>query len=160
MNLTAVKIDEATRQITSIGATDATASELHNLDKLGWFGRRLREQTEKYQALDVEGRREMSHRMRAEFVNWRRFYVEHVVFAFHLHAFAFLAFIPAALIGSTWFTLTVIILVLAYLLVGLHRVYEDSWSLTLLKFLLLVIPYGFFQFVGLAVASLASFFTV
>ncbi len=83
----------------------------------------------------------------------------HFCAAFHLHAFAFLALIPAVLIGSTWFMLTVIMLVLAYWLVGMRNVYEDSWALTLLKFLLLAIPYGFFELVALSAASLASFFT-
>jgi hypothetical protein len=180
VNQTAARIEEATRRISALSVEKAAPSKLHNLDKMGWFGKRLREQTEKFLALDAEGRREMSLRIRAEFVNalpkmmflllplfvlilkglyWRKFYVEHVVFAFHLHAFAFLALIPAVLIGSTWFTLTVIMLVLAYWLVGMRNVYEDSWALTLLKFLLLAIPYGFFELVALSAASLASFFT-
>ena len=180
VNQTAARIEEATRRISALSVEGAAPSKLHNLDKMGWFGKRLREQTEKFLALDVEGRREMSLRIRAEFVNalpkmmflllplfalilkglyWRTFYVEHVVFAFHLHAFAFLALIPAVLIGSTWFTMTVIMLVLAYWLVATRNVYQDSWALTLLKFLLLAIPYGFFELVALSAASLASFFT-
>jgi len=182
-NEAAVRIEAVTRSVPAskeAGLEGAASSKLANLDKLGWFGRRLREQTEKYTALDEQGRLEASRRIRTEFVNalpkmmflllplfalflkglyWRRFYVEHVIFALHLHAFAFLVLIPTVLIGYPLLTLSVTMLVLAYLLVAMRTVYEDSWPLTVLKFFLLVIPYGFFELVGLSIASLASFFT-
>lgn len=178
---TAVRIQAATQAIPSStvsGGAVSMPSGLQNLDKLGWFGRRLREKTEKYTALDDPGRREAAQRVRAEFVNslpkvmflllplfalilkglYRsRYYVEHLIFAFHLHAFAFLALIPAVLIRSTWLGAATTLLILAYLLIAMRSVYAGSWPATVLKFVLLLIPYGLFELAGLSGAAIMGY---
>ncbi|WP_420457082.1 DUF3667 domain-containing protein [Rubrivirga sp.] len=80
-----------------------------------------------------------------------RYYAEHLVFALHVHAFTFLAFIPILLLGgfsdaptSAFAERVGMILawsIPVYFLVAQHRVYAQSWSKTVLKSVALGVVY-------------------
>ncbi len=63
----------------------------------------------------------------------RRLFAEHVVFALHFHAFAFLAMAGAMLLTLLWTRLQIVGLALIgiYLLLAMKRVYGDRWPGTL-----------------------------
>ena len=87
---------------------------------------------------------------------WRRYYVEHLVFALHAHAFAFLlltlALLPRRAGLGNWATLVAI----GWTLVALHNVYQQSWLRVSWKALLLTLLYGLAVGVGLSVAMLGG----
>lgn len=86
-------------------------------------------------------------------VTWRRrrFYAEHFVFALHIHAFAFAAFLLMAL--SPWDGAAALLLVasVAYLVAALRRVYGGSVLRNALQAVLLAVSYN----VVVATAALA-----
>jgi len=95
------------------------------------------------------------------------FYSEHVVFALHTHAFAFVAFSTMVLLiwlgnGAEWTGVTVALLTLAlpvYFLLAMKHVYQQGWIKTLIKAWLLTWMYGTVLLIGLVVAFLlAAFF--
>jgi hypothetical protein len=67
------------------------------------------------------------------------YFVEHLIFSFHYHAFAFLIVSPAYLLVEIWpFWIPIAFgLVLVYLLFAMRRVYGQGWGKTLIKFWLL-----------------------
>ena len=87
----------------------------------------------------------------------KRFYVEHLVFTFHIHAFLFLSFllflIPLALFGETirteyeelysWIILLLFPGVAIYIFVAMKRFYKQSFGKTFFKYLLLTFGYLF-----------------
>jgi hypothetical protein len=71
------------------------------------------------------------------------YYVEHLVFSFHCHAFVFLIATFLALLGDFlggWIALFIIGIVV-YLFVAMKRVYGQPFGKTLLKFIILSILY-------------------
>ncbi|GAB5535387.1 MAG: hypothetical protein Rubg2KO_16360 [Rubricoccaceae bacterium] len=95
------------------------------------------------------------------------FYSEHVVFALHTHAFAFVAFSVMVLLvwlgnGAAWTGVTVALLTLAlpvYFLLAMKHVYQQGWVRTFVKAWLLSWMYGFVLLIGLVAAFLlAAFF--
>jgi hypothetical protein len=102
----------------------------------------------------------------------KRYYVEHLLFVVHYHAFVFLilsmqilfdritslAGLPASLANAT--TFAVFLYVPIYLYKGMRRVYEQRAAFTGLKFLVLSLAY----FIGLSVilvfAALAAAFSI
>jgi hypothetical protein len=101
---------------------------------------------------------------------WRqdRYYLDHLIFALHYHAFVFLDFVLLLLLGRPWVPdllawLLVPILGLGlvlYLPLALRRVYGGSWWMTLLKLLGLAVIYTFVFGVGvfLLVSVILAFF--
>lgn len=85
----------------------------------------------------------------------RRYYVEHLVFALHIHAFTFVVLalalaLPRALpIG--WIAFAV---VLVYLYAAMWRSYEARWWTTLLRMIALLLIYIFFASVLIVLALL------
>ena len=85
----------------------------------------------------------------------RRYYVEHLLFVVHYHAFFFLILTLKVLWdrsvdavgGPTWLAVLPIVAtsfyIPVYLFKAMRRVYEQGWFLTLLKYLMLVIAYVF-----------------
>ena len=67
----------------------------------------------------------------------KRFYVEHLVFALHVHTFTFVAYTVALLLPGSgpgvWFRLGCVLLPGPYLLIALQRYYGDGWLLTVAK---------------------------
>ncbi len=85
----------------------------------------------------------------------RRYYVEHLLFFVHFHAFFFLILTLQvlwdrtidALGGPTWVAVLPIVAtsfyVPVYLFKAMRRVYEQGWFLTMLKYLMLIVAYVF-----------------
>ena len=104
----------------------------------------------------------------------KRYYVEHLIFSLHNHAFVFVSLIlillanvaatllekygyPAASEGTMWLTIAISIWIPFYLLISLRVVYQQGWFLTLGKFAVIGISYvTLLAFVTVAVA-IASF---
>ncbi len=63
----------------------------------------------------------------------KRFFVEHFVFALHLHAFVFLVFLAQAFVDSAWFSLPTWLLLFVYLFVAWRKVYPEALWKTVLK---------------------------
>ena len=103
----------------------------------------------------------------------KRFYVEHLIFSLHNHAFVFVSLIlillatvattllekngyATALAGVEWLLIAISIWIPVYLLISLRVVYQQGWLLTLGKFAVIGISYvtllGFVT-VGVAIAS-------
>lgn len=81
------------------------------------------------------------------FLNFRHnyYYIEHLIFTFHLHAFAFL--VLAVLIAGLnvfpqWILLALVGIIWIYVFVSMWRVYRQRIGKTLLKFLIFSISYG------------------
>lgn len=76
------------------------------------------------------------------YIRRRRYYIEHLIFSFHYHAFAFLLLSLTAMLDvwlKTYGLLTGIGfgLVLIYLYVAMVRVYRQNWLKTFVKFFIL-----------------------
>ncbi len=73
----------------------------------------------------------------------RRYYVEHLVFAVHVHSFWFLlTFVVVPLTFITdWFFL-LLLLIPGYTVFALQRAYQATWSTTALRSILLWLPYN------------------
>ena len=79
---------------------------------------------------------------RALRANRPRYYSEHLVFALHVHAFTFVALIPAVLFGwhdldrgsaLDWLGVAVLASIPVYFLVAQRRVYREGWARTVSK---------------------------
>lgn len=94
------------------------------------------------------------------YIRRRRYFVEHLVFSFHYHAFAFVAFsIAFFFFGSDMFGILreqddinlgwrpahsiTLLLVLIYLFIAMKRVYQQGFVKTFLKFCVLNVSYLF-----------------
>ena len=92
------------------------------------------------------------------------FYSEHLVFALHTHAFAFLVFaVIAALLGfsggAAWAGIVSQLLLVGiplYFFVAQKRVYGQGWLKTGVKALLLGWVYGFLLVMGMVLAILLA----
>ncbi len=89
------------------------------------------------------------------YVRRQRLYVEHFVFALHVHALAFLVFMPLLFLHSGWKMLGYGGIAL-YVLLALRAVYGQGWGRTVLKFALLGASYLVVIGVGVAVALVAT----
>ena len=82
----------------------------------------------------------------------RRYYVEHLLFVVHFHAFVFLAMLvqlPVIAVGDrmqsgwgTFLQLLIPLYVLIYLYKGMRHVYRQRRAVTLFKYLLLLLVYA------------------
>jgi Mn2+/Fe2+ NRAMP family transporter len=80
------------------------------------------------------------------YVRQRRYYVEHLVYALHIHTFAYVAVVVITLIGMAVERVLpavqpFLIVVLSFVAVGqvffsIRRVYGQSWFMTVFKFML------------------------
>ena len=75
------------------------------------------------------------------YVRRKRLYVEHFVFALHLHVAAFLGMTVALLAGWTWLWLVGLVAFAVYLWMALRKFYAQGWVRTTLKMLLLSLGY-------------------
>ena len=87
-----------------------------------------------------------------------QYYVEHLIFSFHYHAFAFLVMTPAYLLAETYPGLTAVGggAILIYLFIAMRRVYQQRFSKTLGKFLILNFLYLFVIIFFLTFTALIS----
>ena len=98
---------------------------------------------------------------------WRqdRFYVDHLIFALHFHAFAFVTLTLNSIVIRLWDPLSTPLMILlwgwffSYLAIALRRVYGGSWTLTVVKlFGLIVIYFILFAFGMLALIPVTLYF--
>lgn len=91
----------------------------------------------------------------------RQYYIEHLIFSFHLHSFFFLIISIALLVSGlagVGLTLPVLLLLAAYFFFALKRVYKEKWKRTLGKFVLIFLSY-LVLLLGIIVAvALTGFF--
>ncbi|HEU0299605.1 MAG TPA: DUF3667 domain-containing protein [Longimicrobium sp.] len=90
------------------------------------------------------------------YVRRKRFYVEHFVFALHVHSFAFLT--GAVVLLSPWDLLDAALMVwfLVYLFLALKRVYAQGLIRTFVKYAALGVAYSVLLFFGVASTVLLS----
>jgi hypothetical protein len=81
-----------------------------------------------------------------------RFYIEHFVFALHFHAFAYVLFSIALIIGSGWVFLIPAIVLPVYLLLAMRRAYAQGWIRTVIKWFVLSNIYSILLVTGLLFA--------
>ena len=88
------------------------------------------------------------------YVRRRRLYVEHFVFALHLHAVAFLVFTVFALLRNAWLNLGLATWLAVYGYMAMRRVYGQGWFRTTTKFLALGFAYFFVVAAAIAAGTL------
>ncbi|WKV10537.1 DUF3667 domain-containing protein [Marivirga harenae] len=96
----------------------------------------------------------------------KRYYIEHLIHGLHLHAFAYFIYGLAILLISLfstaeeWIIFLSFVWVSIYTLFSIKRLYQNSWTKSIFKFITL----GFFYFtlllLGLALELSISFFTI
>ena len=95
------------------------------------------------------------------YIRRKFYYVEHLIFAIHIHCFAFLLFSIVILISSTvpgmddWTDLLLLVLVL-YVFVAMKNMYAQGWFRTFFKYLFLAWGYLLFVVIGLVLNLLVS----
>jgi Protein of unknown function (DUF3667) len=82
----------------------------------------------------------------------KRYYVEHFVFALHLHSFAFLSFVVMLVARVPAVASVLTLWIFLYVFLAMKRVYGQGWMMTLLKYGVLGISY----FVLMSFASVAT----
>jgi hypothetical protein len=104
----------------------------------------------------------------------RRFYVEHLIFSLHNHAYIFVSVIllllaveagdlfsnrgyTGAATGSEWFIAAISIWMPLYLLISLRVVYQQNWFLTIGKFIVIGISYVALLILITSGVAIASF---
>ncbi|HEX6040061.1 DUF3667 domain-containing protein [Longimicrobium sp.] len=90
----------------------------------------------------------------------KRFYVEHFVFALHVHAFAFLMFTLMMVLRAGWLNAAMGAWFVIALYIAMKRVYGQGWFRTLLKFVILGWAYLFILMVGVMVTSVLTVLSV
>jgi len=90
----------------------------------------------------------------------RVFYIDHLIYALHIHAFAYLAILLIGFISaglrhvaptlSGWIMATLIVTVVVQLLFSIRRVYRQGWFMSVFKFLFGGIIYLIVLFLALA----------
>lgn len=89
-----------------------------------------------------------------------RLYVEHFVFALHVHAFAFLLFTAMLLAPDGRLNLVLGLWFLAYLFLAMRRVYGQGVRRTVLKYLALLWGYFFVLLLGMVATLAVTLLTV
>lgn len=80
------------------------------------------------------------------YIRRKKFYVEHLIFSFHLHSFIFLILffsLLSDLIFSKYFLLYGLLILFIYAFIAFKKIYQQSWLKTLLKMFLLFLAYVF-----------------
>lgn len=74
----------------------------------------------------------------------KTFYMQHLIFAFHFHAFIFLMFLfedSFLFLLGDWISNAVILTMLVYLLIAIKKVYQQGWWRSIFNFILLFLGY-------------------
>jgi hypothetical protein len=92
----------------------------------------------------------------------RRYYVEHFVFLLHLHAFIYLIFTLMLVIGGAfsvpgWVVAGSYGWIALYILLGMRRVYGQSWPRTLLKYVAVGVVYTTMLSISVPIVLVVSF---
>lgn len=94
------------------------------------------------------------------YIRRKRFYVEHFVFALHVHAFVFLT--GTVIMMSPWEPLDAVLIIwfLAYLFLALKHVYGQGIFRTAFKYVALGVAYSFLLIFGVTATVLAAAFSL
>jgi hypothetical protein len=88
-----------------------------------------------------------------------RFYVEHFVFALHVHASAFLIYLGMiALVRWPGAVSALLCWLLLYVYLAMKKVYRQGWIVTGMKYLMLGVAYVFLLTIGISLTLLATVF--
>lgn len=90
------------------------------------------------------------------------YYIEHLIFSFHTHAFVFLVYIAMVLSGyyevwDDWSVEAGMLIIAIYLYLAMQRVYQQNWWKTLLKYLIVGVFYLIIFIVAMVGTVLISF---
>lgn len=93
-------------------------------------------------------------------IYWRsgRYYIEHLVFALHTHAFAYTVIALDVLVRQAWWHTVAPAAVGLYILLAMKSVYQERWLRTAVKLLVLTASYLLLLTLTLAGVMLATFF--
>ncbi|HEU4454318.1 MAG TPA: hypothetical protein VFR81_14720, partial [Longimicrobium sp.] len=91
-------------------------------------------------------------------IYWRRkrFYVEHFVFALHVHAFVFLTLAASLVSRNDVVNALLSVWVMIYIFLALKHFYGQGWFRTASKYVLLGLVYNLILGVGFAITLLLS----
>jgi hypothetical protein len=102
--------------------------------------------------------------LKALYIRQRRYYVEHLVYALHVHSFLYVAVIITSLLAmgakqtvpvlSGWIIGLMSCAIVVQIFLSIRRVYRQGWFFTMVKFFL----GGFVYFIILALAVAATTF--
>ncbi|HTE18895.1 MAG TPA: hypothetical protein VK689_11025, partial [Armatimonadota bacterium] len=90
----------------------------------------------------------------------KRFYVEHFVFALHVHSFAFLLLTVMMVLKWEWLNALLSLWFIVALYIAMKRVYGQGWFKTLVKYLVLAQAYGLILIVGVTITIVLATLTV
>ncbi|MEO8066838.1 MAG: DUF3667 domain-containing protein [Flavobacteriales bacterium] len=135
-------------------------------DSVGWLKRRLIRSLGRLNTTTPEGKQRLGHVIirsvsaimfilmpfTAVLLLWiffrKRFYWEHLIFSVHVHTICFLFFMILLLLGllipwewPAWINGVIFLVLLVYLLFSLKHVYGKPWPSTLLRSVLMAVPY-------------------
>ncbi|MEL6865556.1 MAG: DUF3667 domain-containing protein [Bacteroidota bacterium] len=90
------------------------------------------------------------------------YYVEHLVFSFHIHAFSFfllsLFFISISLIEDfEAYIGFIILIIIVYLYIAMKRFYQQSWPKTLFKYFIAMLAYNFVFAICIIITAILGF---
>ena len=94
------------------------------------------------------------------YIRSKRYYVEHLVFLFHYHSFAF--FLGGIMLAGNqyipvWLMSTLGLLIMIYLILSMKNVYQQSWLKTIIKSLVIGFAYTIFFSISIIWFMIANF---
>ncbi len=104
----------------------------------------------------------------------RKYYIEHLIFALHNHSFLFVIFLLSMLLNALagwlepgeegpvsttifWINTTIYTWIPVYFLLSMKRVYQQSWAMTLAKYVVIGLSYIILLSLATSVAAVLSF---
>ncbi len=100
------------------------------------------------------------------YIRKRRYYVEHLIYALHIHSFAYIATVVITLIGlglareisgyEPLFAIPLSLLAVGMIFTSIRRVYQQGWFFSTFKFLLGGFVYLVVLAIGIGVTALAT----
>jgi hypothetical protein len=90
----------------------------------------------------------------------KRFYVEHFVFALHVHSFAFLMFTLMMVLQANWLSAVMLTWFIVALYLAMKKVYGQGWVRTVSKFFILSWAYLFVLMVGVMATTVLTVLSV
>ena len=94
--------------------------------------------------------------MKLIYVRRKRFYVEHFVFALHVHAFVFLTFAVSLLARHEAVSSVLMLWVMLYIYLAMKRFYGQGWFRTGAKYVLLGMLYNLILGAAFAITLILS----
>jgi hypothetical protein len=94
------------------------------------------------------------------YIRRRRFYVEHFVFALHVHAMVYLLFLFMLVTPWNWLAAVLIPWIFVYVFLAMKRVYGQGLIRTALKYALLGWAYFFLLMIGFTLTAVVTALTV